>query len=105
MDHRMFKTKTEVLVGAGYQVLTWDIRGHGLSKPLGEVPMIVRDMVEDFRSLLDHAGINGPVHVGGQSLGGYVAQEFYFRYPERVLSMIIIIGSTCITAPTTRTER
>jgi 3-oxoadipate enol-lactonase len=72
MDHRMFDSQVSAVVGAGYRALTWDPRGHGLSKPIGDVFSV------------------------GQSLGGNVAQELVFRYPERVLGLVVI-GCTCNT--------
>lgn len=104
MDHRMFDEQLTPLVGAGYRVLTWDIRGHGRSQPIGQVPIDVTDMAEDLLAILDHLGIAGPICVGGQSLGGYVAQELAYREPERVGAMVII-GSTCITMPIARWEQ
>lgn len=104
MDHRMFDEQLGPLVGAGYRVLTWDIRGHGRSQPIGRVPIDVADMAEDLLAILDHLDVSGPICVGGQSLGGYVAQELVYREPERVAA-VVIIGSTCITMPIARWEQ
>lgn len=104
MDHRMFDAQLHLLTDAGYRVLTWDIRGHGRSQPLGEIPIDVSDMVDDLLAILGELGIDGPICVGGQSLGGYVAQEMTYREPGRVAAMVII-GSTCITWPIARWER
>lgn len=100
----MFDEQLRPLVAAGYRVLTWDIRGHGRSQPLGDTPIRVSDMTEDLLAILDQLGIVGPICVGGQSLGGYVAQELVYREPERVAAAAII-GSTCITMPIPWWER
>ena len=42
MDHRMFEPQLEPLTTAGYRVLTWDLRGHGRSKPICWAPMSLR---------------------------------------------------------------
>ncbi len=98
MDHRMFDAQLSPLVDAGYRVLTWDVRGHGRSKPIGHVPLSLPDMAEDLLALLDSLEVRGPICFGGQSMGGYIAQEITRRSPELVQAMVII-GSTSITAP------
>ena len=65
-----------------------DLRGHGMTDPT-EPPYSVGLFAEDCANLLDLLGITGPVVVGGLSMGGYVAFEFYRRYPERVAGLIL----------------
>jgi pimeloyl-ACP methyl ester carboxylesterase len=92
MDHRMFKAQVEALV-SNYRVLVWDARGHGQSQPIGDgfsLEICARDML----AVLDELGVETAV-IGGQSLGGYIAQTLYRIAPERVQAMIII-GSTPI---------
>lgn len=101
MDHRMFREQVPAVAARGYRVLTWDVRGHGVSKPLGEnfsVPAIA----EDLRAIIDLLGYEKAV-LAGQSFGGYVCQEFLLHYPERV-EALVVVGSTCITALTSRLE-
>lgn len=96
MDHRVVAAQVPALVAAGYRVLTWDVRGHGRSKPLGEgfsVPIAA----EDLRALMRHAGYERAAVVG-QSLGGYIGQELAYRDPESVTALAVI-GSTCLTRP------
>jgi 3-oxoadipate enol-lactonase len=94
MDHRMFAPQVSAVVGAGYRALTWDPRGHGLSKPMGE-DFSVGAASEDLLAIIDHLGTREAFLVG-QSLGGNVAQELVFRHPERVLGLVVI-GCTCNT--------
>jgi 3-oxoadipate enol-lactonase len=94
MDHRMFDAQVSAVVGAGYRALTWDPRGHGLSKPMGE-DFSVGAASEDLLAIIDHLGTREAFLVG-QSLGGNVAQELVFRHPERVLGLVVI-GCTCNT--------
>lgn len=101
MDHRMFDEQVPVVASAGYRVLTWDVRGHGLSKPIGE-DFSVPAVVEDLLALMDLCGHEKAVFVG-QSFGGYVAQEALFRYPERVAALALI-GCTNITVLPSRLE-
>jgi 3-oxoadipate enol-lactonase len=94
MDHRMFDYQVSAVVGAGYRALTWDPRGHGLSKPIGN-GFSVGAASEDLLAILDRLGTREAFFVG-QSLGGNVAQELVFRHPERVLALVVI-GCTCNT--------
>ena len=94
MGHRMFDAQVGPVLEAGYRVLTWDPRGHGLSKPIGH-DLSVRSASEDLLALLDLLGADRPVLVG-QSLGGNVAQELVLRHPERV-GALVVVGCTCNT--------
>ncbi|QVQ50868.1 alpha/beta hydrolase [Spiractinospora alimapuensis] len=103
MDHRMFDAQLPVLHETGYRTLTWDLRGHGASKPIGDGSLTVRTMSDDLLAVLDAVGHCAPVCLVGQSLGGYVAQEMEFAHRDRV-SVLVIIGSTCVTLPVRRWE-
>lgn len=90
MDQRMFNAQVADLT-ADYRVLVWDARGHGRSQPIGaafSLAVCARDML----AVLDDAGVTTAV-IGGQSLGGYIAQTLYRIAPERVQALIII-GAT-----------
>ncbi|MBI5534962.1 MAG: alpha/beta hydrolase [Deltaproteobacteria bacterium] len=93
MDHRLFETQVAVLA-RDWRVLVWDVRGHGLSKPIGE-GFSVGIAAADLLALLDHVGADQAALVG-HSMGGYVAQEIEFRYPKRVAALAMI-SSTCLT--------
>jgi 3-oxoadipate enol-lactonase len=70
-----------------YQIITIDNRGAGRSG-IPEKPYTVASMAEDIVRLLDHLKIP-KAHILGHSLGGYIAQEFAIRYPERVQRLIL----------------
>ena len=95
MDHRLFEPQREALLDAGYQLLVWDMRGHGLSKPMGP-EFSVAAATDDLRAVLYAAGVN-EVTLVGHSFGGFVSQEFIYRYPDRVRALVTI-GSSDITA-------
>jgi len=99
MDHRLFTGQLEPLINEGYRVVSWDIRGHGISKPIGrEFSMSV--VVEDLIAILDECEIKKCSFVG-QSFGGYVSQELLFRYPERVSTIGILGATDSMTLPST----
>ncbi len=91
LDHRMFGPQLEPLVKAGYRVLTWDLRGHGRSKPMRNT-FSLEAATDDLLALLDTLG-EDKVTLVGHSFGGYIAQEFTYKYPERV-NALVVIGST-----------
>ena len=104
MDHHMFEAQVSV-VAERYRVITWDLRGHGRSRPLGDIGegLLIRDLVEDLVALLDHLGYE-KVSLVGQSLGGHLVQEMVFLYPQRVVALATI-GSSCSTMKHSRLDR
>src|SRR6185312_11376425 len=59
-----------------YRVVRMDLRGHGESQvPPADPPLTMDRLVQDVRELLDHLGCVGPVHIVGNSAGGYLAQN------------------------------
>lgn len=93
MDHRMFDAQITALAD-DYRVLAWDVRGHGLSQPLG-INFSIASAAEDLLAIMAQEGYERAVFVG-QSMGGYIAQEVVFRRPECVLGLVTI-GVTSIT--------
>ena len=96
MDHRMFDAQVPD-IAERYRVITWDMRGHGQSKPIGDIGegLLIGDLIEDLVALIDHLGYE-KVYLVGQSLGGHLAQDLVFYHPERV-SALATIGSSCST--------
>lgn len=96
MDHRMFDAQVSA-VAERYRVITWDMRGHGRSRPIGDIGegLLIGDLIEDLIALLDYLGYE-EVSLVGQSLGGHLAQDIVFYYPQRVVALATI-GSSCST--------
>jgi 3-oxoadipate enol-lactonase len=88
LDHHAFAPQVPVLCDAGYRVVTWDLRGHGTSQPMGR-SFGFRAAADDLCDVLDHAGADRAVLVG-QSFGGFVAQELCRRTPQRVVALVLI---------------
>ena len=85
-DSRIWKRQIESL-SENFTVIAWDAPGAGLSDdPTGEFS--IGDWAACLAGLLDSAGIK-KAHILGLSWGGLLAQEFYKRYPGRVLSLIL----------------
>lgn len=70
------------------RVIAPDLRGHGHT---GAVPgpYSMQIFADDCADLLGHLAVSTPFVVCGLSMGGYVAFEFYRRYPEHVAGLIL----------------
>ena len=78
-----------VAVGDRYQLITWDMRGHGQTEVPDDPARYSTELtVADIRALLQSLGVNRAV-VGGLSLGGYVSLAFYLAHPEMVEALVI----------------
>jgi pimeloyl-ACP methyl ester carboxylesterase len=89
-------------LGSTYRVIAPDLRGHGESvAPKGTYTM--DEMADDVIELLDHLGAEGPVVLGGLSMGGYVALSLVLRHPKRVAGLMLI--DTRAAADTAETAR
>ena len=78
----------KVLSGAGYQVITFDNRGHGLSGKLYDVAAYpAPEMAEDARRLLDHLGIERTL-VMGYSMGARISAFLTINHPARVRAAV-----------------
>lgn len=72
-----------------YQVIAYDVRGHGLSSaPAGEENYTLDILVEDLHHLLEHLGVT-QAYVGGLSLGGAISLGYAGRHPEMVKALLI----------------
>ena len=70
------------------RVIAPDLRGHGQSDSVPG-PYSIPQLADDCADLLDHLNVATPFVVCGLSMGGYIALEFYRRYPEQVAGLIL----------------
>jgi len=83
-----FWDDTVASLGAEWQVLALDCRGHGASdKPSG--PYSVELFADDVAAVMDHAGWDDAA-VGGASMGGCVSLAFAAGHPGRVTGLGLI---------------
>lgn len=80
------------LVAAGCRVVQFDSRDTGLSTYVdpSEAPYGLDDLVADALAVLVAAGVDGPAHWLGVSMGGMVCQAAALLHPERVLSLTLV---------------
>lgn len=82
-----FKYQLEEL-SKNFQIITFDIRGHGKS-PYSPEPITYPLIIEDIIRLLDLLNIN-KAFLCGYSTGGSIVLEFLLTFPERALGGIAI---------------
>ena len=70
-----------------WRVIALDQRGHGHSDHADDLSWDA--FMGDLGAFLDHLGIDRPVTLAGNSLGGTVAFRFAARHPERVRALIV----------------
>ena len=70
-----------------YTCVTFDHRGYGRSIPTPEASG-GRYFISDLAALIDHLGL-GPVHLVGQSMGGWSCLGYTIRHPERVRRLVL----------------
>ncbi|MDQ6650523.1 MAG: alpha/beta fold hydrolase [Actinomycetota bacterium] len=96
------------LAARGHFVVRFDNRDVGLSTHLSHLaapttrdlllrrrrpPYRIKDMAADMAGLLDELGLDS-AHVVGASMGGFIAQTFALKYPQRTRSLTLIMTST-----------
>ncbi|MDR1853150.1 MAG: alpha/beta hydrolase [Propionibacteriaceae bacterium] len=79
-NHEMFEKQVEFF-GADFNVITWDVPLHGLSRPYRGFSYA--DCAQRMKQILDAESV-GKVVLVGMSMGGYPSQEFASRFPQLV---------------------
>jgi len=73
-----------------FTIILPDLSGHGDS-PYDARKIAIHEYVKEIKYLLDFFHIDRSIIVG-YSAGGIIAQEFYFSYPDRTSSIILLGG-------------
>lgn len=85
-DSRAWRPQIETL-SKHFTVIAWDAPGAGQSSDPPET-FGIGDWADSLAGVLDHAEIQR-AHIIGLSWGGLLAQEFYSRHSNRVLSLVL----------------
>jgi 3-oxoadipate enol-lactonase len=70
-----------------FHAAAWDARGYGASDDY-DGPLSYDDFCADLNRVLDHFKAD-KAHLVGLSMGGFIAQDFYGHYPQRVASLVL----------------
>lgn len=87
LDHHMFDQQLSA-VPDHYNILMWDARAHGRSKP-NHTTFSMQQLLDDLIAILQVENIDQAIFVG-QSMGGNLAQEIAYYHPEKTLGLILI---------------
>jgi pimeloyl-ACP methyl ester carboxylesterase len=85
-NRSMWREQAQALSGT-CRVVAPDLRGMG-ETPLGDGAVTMGEMAEDVAALLDELNVERAV-LGALSMGGYVAFEFFRRFPHRVRALVL----------------
>ena len=88
--HAAWDDQLPYFAGIGYRAVAWDQPGYGVS-PLVE-PYDLERVAAALRALIERLG-DAPVILVGHSMGGFVAQEAYARFPERIKALALCFTS------------
>ena len=76
-------------VAAHTRACTYDRAGMGYSDP-ARLPSTPENIVKDLYTLLDSAGISGPLVMVGHSLGGFNMKLYAATYPSQVVGLVLV---------------
>lgn len=72
-----------------YRVVRLDLMGFGLTGPNDNGDYSMENFIRVLKSFVQILGLD-QFHLGGSSLGGWLAWEFAYRFPQKVDKLILI---------------
>lgn len=94
---RCWVFQRRALVAAGYRVVSWDQRGHGLSAEGTSESYVIERLGEDLRAVIDDVAPTGDLVLVGHSMGGMTIMALGELDPEMVkerVSAVAFIGTS-----------
>lgn len=89
-SHAVWERQLPYFAARGYRVAAWDQPGYG-GKPLVE-PYELEQVAAALRREIQSLGAE-PVVLVGHSMGGFVAQEGYARFPQLIKALVLCFTS------------
>lgn len=86
-----------------HRVIAMDLPGFGESEMPAEKISISR-YADTIDALLDVLGIDEPVRLVGNSMGGFIGAELAIRYPARI-ERLVLVAAAGLSVETIRTQR
>ena len=92
--HENFRPQVAPFVAAGFRVVLWDYRGHGLSEaPQDAAAYSMEQVIADLARVLAWAAPEtpeAPAVLAGLSFGGLASQHFALAWPARVSALLLL---------------
>lgn len=87
-------------LAARHRIVTFDLRGHGLSEKPSEPEHYVDEKLwaDDVAAVIEHTGLERPVVVAW-SYAGYVVTDFLRVYGDAAIGAINLVGAAVILRP------
>jgi 3-oxoadipate enol-lactonase len=101
-DRLMWREQVQLLPRT-WNVVTFDLRGHGAS-PLSPQTPTIDDFADDVVSIADDLGVDRFAFCG-LSIGGVIGQNLGARYPDRVSSLVLASTGLTILSEQALVER
>jgi pimeloyl-ACP methyl ester carboxylesterase len=102
LNRSMWSEQVEVMQ-QDYRVVCPDLPGYG-ETPLVSDVSTMNEMAQDVAALLDYLKLE-TVILGGLSMGGYAALEFYNLFPKRIFAFILADTKAASDAEEARQKR
>ena len=87
-DHTYMRRGFDRLASDDRRVVFYDHRGNGRSDDAPADSITIEQLADDAAALLDHLGVERATALG-HSYGGFVAQEFALRHPDRLDKLVL----------------
>jgi pimeloyl-ACP methyl ester carboxylesterase len=101
LSSQIFESQIEAL-SKSYRVIAPDLRGFGQSSSVDR--FTINSLADDLHTLLSRIGAL-PCVLGGLSMGGYVAEAFYRKYPRDVSKLILLNTKADADSPAAKEAR
>ncbi|GAB3272924.1 hypothetical protein GCM10027449_09980 [Sinomonas notoginsengisoli] len=108
---RVMWDDTARLIGDDYDVLAWDLPGHGISPAVDPADaaapgaFTMAELAEAVLGLIDSIEPAVRFHYAGDSVGGAVGAELVLAHPERLLSLSMLCSSPKFATPESWNDR
>ncbi len=97
-NHGIWHFQRRALRDAGFRVVLWDHRGHGLSERGEPTSYTIDQLGTDLFNVITQAVPEGPVVLISHSMGGMATLALADLYPELVAERVVGVGLLCTTA-------
>lgn len=95
-SHAVWEHQLPYFAARGYHAVAWDQPGYG-NRPMVE-PYDLEHVAAALRREIESLG-GAPVVLVGHSMGGFIAQEGYARFPQLVKALVLCFTSAAFGGP------